>query len=744
MRRAITTLLLPLAAVGVVWACGGAPSLPATPKPVLAAASLPTKVPAWTYWEPVEVPVVEGVASAELPVDVTHLALTPASDRRWAAAPLALRDAVTRRGFAVTEATPPRTRLGDFYASLRDDRVPWVITLDALFFLAHVAIDRANADVDAGVVAPALGAMLRRLEVRLGAESRGAGADLAPAYLVARGVVAVAIALAQPDYHPSEDLAPLVEGEKSRVLAHSAIGVSPWLGVPLDYSAMSPRGQADHDEAHASWFRAVAWLQHAALALEGRGEGAVRAQVDVATARTHARAALLLSRLLEHDVDAEAASSWARVERVGDLLLGDPDDATPRDLEAAAAVSRLDIRNGDWFSNVIAVDRVRHAGARARVARVDDGAEGAQAPARHEEAPERAGRLSPGFRLIDPRVTPDAELLQSLVFPSVGPPSRAESPPTERDGVRALPSSLDVAAWLGSIEARAALRDSGDDAYGRFDETLTRLRGAFLRAESVERHRTPYLSSLDTLEAWLGPSIGDRIQPGAMTAAWRARKAAVALAAWTELRHDALPMARVQVAGVRLPPREPAETTIPIFVEPHPEAIAGLLALVRQTSRALIAEGMIAPDASAATVLEEVQELLWAALGVAVHEAADQPVPSVLLASMAAFPARLRALEAALGETGGAAVPLAADVHTDVASGRALEELLGFVQESWMVMREPGSHREWLALGASVPHLESIAPMSQRLSDGVWAARLLQDGQPPPAPLERAYFVSSR
>jgi hypothetical protein len=310
--------------------------------------------------------------------------------------------------------------------------------------------------------------------------------------------------------------------------------------------------------------------------------------------------------------------------------------------------------------------------------------------------------------------------------------------------VRALPSCLDVLAWLGSDAARTALRESGDDAYGNFEATLGRLRAARPRVDSLERHRTPYLSFLDALEIWLAPSTGDRVQPGASTEAWRIRKAEVGLAAWTELRRDAMPMARVQVRGVRLPPREPGETSVPIFVEPHPEAIASLLALVRQTSRALLSEGMIAPDASAAIVLGEVQELLWEALGVAVHEATDQAFPSDLVAAMATFPARLRALEAALGETGGAAVPIAVDVHADVTSGRVLEEALGFVQEAWMIMREPGSHREWLAIGASVPHVEIVEAMARRLSDGAWASRLLRDGQPQPSTPARAYFVSSR
>ena len=64
------------------------------------------------------------------------------SDARWAAAPQALRDAVVARGFAVTRAIHPSRRLGDFYGSLRDDRASWVVTLDALFFVTHLAVDR--------------------------------------------------------------------------------------------------------------------------------------------------------------------------------------------------------------------------------------------------------------------------------------------------------------------------------------------------------------------------------------------------------------------------------------------------------------------------------------------------------------------------------------------------------------------------------------------------------------------------
>jgi hypothetical protein len=61
-----------------------------------------------------------------------------------------------------------------------------------------------------------------------------------------------------------------------------------------------------------------------------------------------------------------------------------------------------------------------------------------------------------------------------------------------------------------------------------------------------------------------------------------------------------------------------------------------------------------------------------------------------------------------------------------------------------MVVREPGTRRYWLAIGASVPHVELDQPMARRLTDGEWRARLARDGEPSPGPLERAYVVAGR
>jgi Protein of unknown function (DUF3160) len=700
------------------------------------APSWPARPPDGTgpFWEDVTVPVVASgqVTAATLPLSVDQILRAPGIEGRWAAASDDLRDAVIARGFAVTTSLHPSLRVGDFYGALRDDRVPWVVTLDALFFFAHVAFERALAEVDSAAIDPSITTLLRHLDARLATEVREASPDLAYPFAVARGLVGVAIDLGGQRVASGPGLGPViaaaVAAEQARVLAHTGLAQSPWLRAPVDYAAMSPRGVADRDADASARFRAVAWLSNAALALEATGERGARTGVDVATARDHARAALLLAHGLEMAVDRDAADAWRRIEHVGDLVIGPAADVSPSELAAAASRSGLDLRDVRWLADVVRVDLVRHAAAR--------------------------GHVLPTFRLLRPRTTPDGELLQSLSFPIVGPrntndsdpsvrsPDPSDVPVLPREGERPLPTALDVAAWLGSGEARAALHDSGEDAYEHYDEVLEgamRMRRGEALPASSERHRTPYLSMIDALETWLGPSVGDAVQPSAPTSEWRKRKADVALAAWTDLRHDATAMTRAPAADGRLPPRLPGPETVPIFVEPHPEAIAKLVAFVRQTGRALVSQGMLSAEAPALRVIDAVDDLLWTALGAAVYEAADEALPAELEGALAAFPSRTRALEAVLADTGSADVPLTTAVHVDEASARVLEEATGRVEEAWMVMREPQTGRLWLAIGATIPHYEAVAPASQVPTDTAWRARIVSEGEPPTGPLARGY-----
>lgn len=734
-RRLVAFGMLLSALAG--WSACGRDAPPPVVRPVLVtqplrpdAAAPPQKLPEWTYWEPVEAPVANAARAPDVPLALSQIARVGGAETRWNAAPPALRDLVVQNGFGVAPGTG-NARLGALYTQLRDDKVPFVVTVDALFFLTHLALDRALADVEARAIAPALDVVVKRLDARLLAESRDARADLAPAYVVARGVVAVAAALARPDYVPAPDIADVVGKEREKVLAHAGSADSPLLGVTVDYSSMALRGIAEKDASRAAWFRATAWLAHAPFLLVGRGEEGAVGRVSVTVARTHARAALMISRLLDPSVDEEAGRAWERLERVGRFVAGAADDLTPRDLAAAAASAGIDLKDARFIANVVQVDKLRHASVRDHVTRLFDGTGGVRvADAGANDAGTAATRVTPSLRILGARAAPDGEVLQALVFPAIGALAPTDRPPpTARDGVRGLPSALDVAAWLGASEARAALHDGGDDAYEGYAATLDALARRRADAATLARHGSLYASSLDAIATYLAPSTADGGQPGSATAPWKKRKMDVALTAWTEVRHDAITFTRLPLAasGTADPPHA-ATSTAPAFIEPHPEAIAALLATVRQALRGLSALDALAADAPGREVLKEVEDLLAVALGIALRQANDEPLSPQEVASLAAFPARIAGLEARVALTGAADTPLVADVHADLAPARVLEEATGAVDEIFLVVTEPRTRRLVLAVGASIPHYELVEPAAQRLTDIGWRARLQAGG----------------
>jgi hypothetical protein len=322
-------------------------------------------------------------------------------------------------------------------------------------------------------------------------------------------------------------------------------------------------------------------------------------------------------------------------------------------------------------------------------------------------------------------------------------PDRADKPPaTARDGLRALPTGLDVMAWLGAPDARAALHEAGDDAYERYEATLDRLEARRGPEDVTARHASLYASALDAIGTFVAPSAADSGQLGANGNAWRKRKLEAALVAWTEVRHDAITFTRLPLAkSGTADPAHSATATAPAFVEPHPEAIAKLVALVRQTIRGLGQLNALPTESPVRALLAEVDDLLATALGIALREANDEPLSPQEESALASFPARFVALESRLALTGSADAPIAIDVHTDLGPARVLEQAVGFVDEAWVVMAEPRTHRSVLAIGAALPHYEFAQPAALRLTDIAWRARLQAGSAPARDAYSKAYVI---
>lgn len=698
--------------------------------------------PEW-YWEPVEADLPTTQKVVDLPVTEGALTRVEGATRVWDELGTTGRERLRRDGVVVLGTSEARVHMGAFYMKVREQRVPYIVTLDALSYALHVAFERALAEVDDTLLAPGLEALLARLELRLAAEQKGAGVELSEALALSRAIISVARALSAPAPAPasapalapalSADLSLAVTQEVARIHARAGPATSLLLGAPIDYARFAvPPGAA-----HPGSFRALTWLASAPLLLVARSE-APGAAVGVATSRLHTRAAMLLARLSLRDVDPAIHALWSRIARVLAFVWGPSDDLSAPELADLGASMGVALEDPKQVANVVTVDRVRRRAWQGRAALVFDGA----------GAPGRAGI---DMRVFGGHAPADSVALALLSGPGLGVTTAEPPPVIARDGARALPSTLDFAAWLGAPQARSSVHDGGLDAFSGYDAALAH--ASTLRPDDAapSRHASVHGSLLDVLMTWLSPSPEAPRQlssPAAQRAAIES-----ALAAWTFTRHDGQALSRP------LPPRgasaakELAVSGAPLaaFVEQAPDVIARLLATVGQMKRGLAAVGGLPSTSAAMTTLAEVEDMLRVSLRVALREAHDEELTAEDVSALSSMPARLARLEDLDSGAGAAMVPVVAEIVVDAAGNRSLSSATGVIEPAVTIVREPGTGRLLLAIGAHIAHHELVEPRERRSTDASHRARLLGDagvgdaGQPrAPLPSRGAYCSTFR
>jgi len=164
-------------------------------------------LPEW-YWESVEADVRGTPKVVDLPVAESSVVRIEGATRVWDELGVEGRDRLQRDGLVVLGSAdapgppaPVRLHMGAFYTEQRQQRVPYVVTLDALAYAMHLAFERALAEVDDAVIAPELDSLLTKLDARLTVEQKGAGVEVGEALQLAQAIVAVARGLANVHAH---------------------------------------------------------------------------------------------------------------------------------------------------------------------------------------------------------------------------------------------------------------------------------------------------------------------------------------------------------------------------------------------------------------------------------------------------------------------------------------------------------------------------------------------------------------
>lgn len=582
-------------------------------------------------------------------------------------------------------------RASSLLVGFRAENVPYVVTFSTLMEVAHRAFDVAVGHAAVVQWDPALRKLLLRLSERLEREQRDAKTDLVPAYLTARGLAAVARALLDPKFVPPSDLANVVKLELTHISKGEAVAKSDLLQVPIDY----PRLFASTVHQPAA-LRAMAWLEQAAFVLVGRGEEGHIGEASVALARTHTRASLLLARLLDPRLDAESSASWETIERAAHFLWGSSDDLSPRDLAALASRVGASLEDPKWITNVVLVDRLRNLARENASPSIYDGSGTFSLDEKRSKV-----TISPTVRMFPARATTDALVLQSLVYPFVGAQTSGSKSDVARDARRVFPRVLDVLAFLGSDEARAKLREQGDDAFEGFDAQFKQLVSVRPSSRSLEWHSAVYVSMLDTIATYLGKSVADTRLGETSAAPLRQMRLGAAGAAWTRIRLASDRFAFGQVAKLA-PMPTPVTTSVEAYVEEHPEAIAKLLAFVRQLVRGFEALGALEEGSNARAICNEIDDILWDALGVVTKQLNDEPLDDKAREFLATFPERLARLEV---DRSSAKVEIH---HAPEFALFSFAELDGYQSAAWTMTRQ-GTHEAIVALGPVDSYREVLA-----------------------------------
>ncbi len=570
--------------------------------------------------------------------------------------------------------------------------------MESLFELVHIGLRASIGELEETYTRPTLLTAAEELTKDLLAESGATSTDLKRPYQLALDHLQMLRSLIAADSKGSNDA---TRDELQKIVRDFGARRSPVLGLPTDYAAFAPNGGCEKPFA----CRFHAWAELPML-LGAPSEKAVSRSV----LRDHARAALLLTRLLA--LPKKPASSpglppptVGDVERLETFLAGPSDSVSLSDLEKLAKASGLDPRAPRTLADVTRIAKLSRAVLTRGAPHILDA---------HASLLERGGRVDPGdirtTRILGGRYTRDADALQR-----VGLFVRGLTSSEEASHARS-PRALDVLAWFGSPEAIATReRDFAEErnAYGTLVE---RLQVLVPPPDAPARHESVYASFLDLVENAHRSSVADEPIAAATTSEWQRHEMEAAAGMWATARHD---FAAVGIPA--LEPYAPKQTpgTHTTFVEPHPEAIALMVSLVDQLTRGLRTFGALGANSRALPILREVDHLLRVSLEAAMKTANDEVYPTALELELSRLPDALSALEEATHSS----VDRVAVAFRDVGRKRNVLVATGTPEELIVVVRSARTGELVPASGVALSTYEWEEPSTQAISDNDWRDR---------------------
>ena len=314
---------------------------------------------------------------------------------------------------------------------------------------------------------------------------------------------------------------------------------------------------------------------------------------------------------------------------------------------------------------------------------------------------------------------------------------------------RLMPSGLDVANVLGSKKAKDILYKYYQAGYCNYDSKQKELEKLISSYTQEDWNRNLYNTWLWMLQ----PLLADKPKgyPVWMQSSlWQLKDLITSLASWAELRHDTIlyvkqsytwAIAITRMVGAAPPP---IEAKYYGYVEPNPELFARAKYAVDYLNAGLKEQGVMTDDVSKA--LQDSSQMMTRLKGISERELERKTLTEadynyikniggkfdVILRKLASVltitkgkPGKDRHLETSLGGTDEAfKTSQIADVHTETNTKKVLE--VGTGRVDWLLVAHKSKDgRIGIAVGPMFSYYEFAWPLSDRLTDEKWRAKVL-------------------
>lgn len=617
------------------------------------------------------------------------------------------------------------------YEQMKIIDIPIFVTTDSLLHLYRIQFNELLKNIEQKEFYNDLNEISKAMEVAFTDEYSHNEEDLKEAAKRNVEYFSVGLKLLNPNATVPEFARANVDAELRLIEGHEGFSESPIFKYKEDYSQYVPRGHYTGSEELKRYFKAMMWYGRMAFLLK---EGYI--------SKEDARIQTIQASLISSKIDSiktgdnkTVAEKWNRIYTVTAFFVGVADDLTPYEYRE----SMLKVF-GSTFKPAELMDSDKLLNLKAELASMRSpkiyGGTGRCMidPPITEEKVNECFEKSKGMRFMGQKFVPDSYMFQNLVLLDyTGNSNPFTMVMSEGGPIRGFPKGLDIMALLGSQRARDILEKEGDTDYKDYDEKFNGLKAEFDTFNESEWTQNLYWSWLYTLKPLL-KEYGQGYPTFMQTQAWQDKELNTALVSWTELRHDTILYAK-QSYTIGITSLPPQPKPVVGYVEPVPEFYARLLALTKMTKNGL--GDLQALGADDKTRLESLESILSRLLELSTKELENKELTEEDYTFIRNFGENLDGVVAGV-DTEGKQTTLVADVHTDINTGKVLEEGTGEINLILVAYKVPDG-RIIIGAGPVIPYYEFKQPIQERLTDEKWREMLKIN--PPAAPAWTASFM---